>query len=99
MKVNCYKVSIDCQENDPVDIKCGGPEYLGYDFFIDCESAKEIIDYIKETCNELNVPILDLYLDQEKFYEKDEDKVWTKEKIYKCIESNDAGLNFNSICL
>ena len=57
MKVNCYKASIDCQKNDPVDIKCGGPEYLGYDFFIDCESTKEMIDYIKETCNELNVPI------------------------------------------
>ena len=99
MKVNCYKISIDCQENDSVDIRCGGPEYLGYDFFIDCENANEMISYIKETCKELNVPILNLYLDQDKIYEKDEDKVWTKEKIYACIENNEAGLNFNVISL
>ena len=99
MKVNCYKVIIDCQRNDSVDIKCGGPEYLGYDFFIDCENSHEMIEYIKEVCQELNVPIINLYFDQDKIYEKEEGKIWTKEKIYECIENNEAGLNFNIISL
>ena len=30
--INCTRIAVDCVANDPVDIKCGGPEYLGFDF-------------------------------------------------------------------
>lgn len=34
-KVNCVKISVNCVANDPVDIRCGGPNYLGFDFFVE----------------------------------------------------------------
>lgn len=30
--IRCSKISVDCVSNDPVDIRCGGPEFLGFDF-------------------------------------------------------------------
>ena len=93
----CFKVVVDCQKNDEVDIKCGGPEYLGYDFYVDPEIVTEMMEYIQETCKELNVPIINIYFDCSKYYNKKD--FWTKEKIYECIENNEAGLNFNAISL
>ncbi len=97
MKVKCVKIYVDCQKNDPVDIRCGGPEYLGYDFFVEESKAEEIKNFIIDSCKELNVPIKNIYFDSTKVYTKDLSKVWTKEKVYECIENNEAGLNFNSI--
>lgn len=95
----CFKIVVDCQYNDEVDIKCGGPYCLGYDFFIPTEQVDEMLEYIRETCEELNTPILAMYYDPNQTFEKEEDKLWTKEKIYECIENNEAGLNFNTISL
>ena len=97
MKIECCRIYVDCQENDPVDIKCGGPACLGYDFLVDKSKVDEMMDFIKETCNKLDVPILALYCDKWSTIEKEQEKVWTKERIYKCIERNEAGLNFRSI--
>ena len=30
--IKCSRIGVDCVANDPVDIRCGGPEYLGFDF-------------------------------------------------------------------
>ena len=35
-------INIDCTINDPVDVRCGGPEYLGFDFNVRKEDSKEI---------------------------------------------------------
>lgn len=99
MKVNCYKICIDCQYNDEVDIKCGGPYCLGYDFFVETKVVDEMMNYVRKTCEELNVPILALYYDKFETFEKKQNELWTKEKIYACIENNEAGLNFNIISL
>lgn len=96
MKVNCYKINVDCQENDSVDIRCGGPLCLGYDFYVAEDKVEEMMDFIKETCTKLHVPIMALYYDKEIIYEKDAKKVWTKDKIYKCIENNEADLDLSS---
>lgn len=32
--------SIDLVENDPVDIRCGGPRWLGFDFSLDASIPK-----------------------------------------------------------
>lgn len=97
MKVDCLKISVDCKYNDDEDIKCGGPYSLGYDFYVNRDQVNEMMDFIKTTCDEFNVPILALYYDKEILYEKDAEKVWTKEKIYECIKNNEAGLVLNSI--
>lgn len=36
MKVR--KISIDVAENDTVDIRCGGPYYLGFDFTVESKT-------------------------------------------------------------
>jgi hypothetical protein len=37
--------SINCKENDRVDIRCGGPQFLGFDFHMDSElEESEVID-------------------------------------------------------
>ena len=46
--VKCTEIGVDCVENDPVDIRCGGPEYLGFDFFV-------------LTLSELRVPAINIY--------------------------------------
>ena len=32
--IKCTKICVNCVPNDPVDIRCGGPNYLGFDFFV-----------------------------------------------------------------
>lgn len=97
MKIKCFKIKVDCKYNDDEDIKCGGPYCLGYDFYVNQNEVDDITDFIKDTCDEFNVPIIALYYDKEILYERDIEKVWTKEKIYKCIKNNEAGLDLNSI--
>ena len=91
----CFKIVVDCQHNDEVDIKCGGPYSLGYDFFVLTEHVDDIMNYIIEVCAELGTPILAIYYDPSVTFEKEDKDVWTKERIYECIENNEAGLNFN----
>ena len=33
------KIVVDCERNDPVDIRCGGPDYLGFDFYVKDEEV------------------------------------------------------------
>ena len=44
--ITCNKIAVDCVHNDPVDIRCGGPLYLGFDFFVKKEETDEMIEYI-----------------------------------------------------
>ena len=96
MEIDCYKIKVDCQYNDDEDIKCGGPYCLGYDFFVETYKVDEMIDFVKATCDELEVPIIVIYYEKDMIYKKEDKNIWTKDKIFKCIENNDAGLNLNS---
>lgn len=40
--IRCSQISVDCVANDPVDIRCGGPEYLGFDFNVRVEQTEEM---------------------------------------------------------
>lgn len=93
MKLPCSKICIACQPNDSVDIKCGGPKYLGYDFYVKNEEIKEMISFIKTTCADLKVPIISLYYMNSN--NKELSELWTKEKIYNCIKNNEAGLDLD----
>ena len=96
MKVSCLKISVDCKYNDDVDIRCGGPYSLGYDFYVEKSQVNEMMDFISNTCKEFNVPILVMYYDKLQEYEKEKNAVWTKEKIYNSIKNNEAGLDLNT---
>ena len=82
----CSKISVDCVENDPVDIRCGGPEYLGFDFFVKDEEFGEMQKFIVGTLSSLEIPLISIYeSDKMTLHEKD---IWTKEKIYNSIVEN-----------
>ena len=59
-KVFCTIVSVDCAHNDPVDIRCGGPEYLGFDFGVKTENVDEMIKFIQLTLEQFNVPCISI---------------------------------------
>lgn len=41
-------LSVDCYENDSVDIRCGGPRYLGFDFTVFSEDVDFALEAIKK---------------------------------------------------
>ena len=41
--IKCSRIGVDCVANDPVDIRCGGPEYLGFDFNVREEETEDMI--------------------------------------------------------
>lgn len=85
--IRCSRISVDCVHNDPVDIRCGGPTYLGFDFNVREEQVEEMKMFIELTLNEFSVPLVDLYVSG--IADVNEKNVWTKERIVKAI-SDDA---------
>ncbi len=82
--IDVAKIAVDCTENDPVDIKAGGPEILGYDFFVRESEAEEKIKFIRAIIAELNVPLKDVYIAE--FDKLSEDQLFSNEEIRRCIE-------------
>ena len=76
------KIVVDCEENDIVDIRCGGPRILGYDFYVEDEEVKDLVKFIKEMLKKYNQPLMKIQTisNVTSFY------VWNKENIEKCIK-------------
>ena len=85
--IHCTRIGVDCVANDPVDVRCGGPEYLGFDFNVQKEQAEEMKKFIREALNSFSVPVAAIYSYGE--IDLNEEKVWTKERIVAAI-SEDA---------
>ncbi len=84
----CSKISVDCVYNDPVDVRCGGPDTLGFDFFVQKEETTHMKTFIKETLKSFNIPLISIYISTDSI-EKEPDSVWDEERITECI-SKDA---------
>lgn len=76
------KIVVDCEENDIIDIKCGGPRILGYDFYVEDEKADELVDFIKEMLKKYKQPLMGI----SKIPNVTCTKAWDKEDIEKCIK-------------
>jgi len=75
--------SVNCKENDYTDIKCGGPLYLGFDFYIDSTILeKKIIKKLKKLLKENNLPYISISVLGKKLVEK----LWSQTMVKKCIE-------------
>lgn len=79
-----YRVSIDCKENDPVDRRCGGPHYLGFDFFIKSTSEKAAIAQFRTLLEKYEIPII--RIDARK--EPTKLRLWSLKTIEKNIKDN-----------
>jgi len=88
--INCAKISVDCIKNDSVDIRCGGPEYLGFDFFVKASESEEMQKFIFMTLKTFELPLLRMNIGDSK--EMKEDVVWTKERIASEINKEAAYL-------
>lgn len=86
--IDIVRIGVDCTINDPVDVRCGGPEYLGFDFNVRKEDSKEMLNFIKEALNSLEVPCKRIYIYAK--FKGTEDRICSKEKIMKdiCKDAN-----------
>ncbi|MBQ4634502.1 MAG: hypothetical protein IJB71_04055 [Bacilli bacterium] len=84
--IRCSKINVDCVANDPVDIRCGGPDYLGFDFNVREEQTEDIKKFIAVTLESLEVPLVNLYVSGT--IDLSEEDVWTKERIVKAVKDD-----------
>ncbi|MBR4178199.1 MAG: hypothetical protein IKR57_02480 [Bacilli bacterium] len=82
--IKCDKIGVDCVYNDPVDIRAGGPEYLGFDFFVPEDETENMKKYICDCLIKYGVPLISIY-DYEKCF-LNENMVWDKVKIESSIK-------------
>ena len=82
--VLCTTISVDCVKNDPVDVRCGGPAYLGFDFHVNKKNDVMMREFIINTLQGYEIPIEAIYSHGE-FY-LPSDQVWTDKKIVEEIE-------------
>ena len=80
------KVEINTTENDSVDIRCGGPRYLGYDFVVDAdENPKELEKFLKQTLNDLHRSYIHIWISPSTV-EVAKEHIWDHARIKQCIE-------------
>lgn len=84
--VRCKRINVDCVENDPVDIRCGGPQFLGFDFNVKEEESEEMQKLISATLEIFKIPLRAIY--ENETIEVSGNDVWTKEEIVSCIKDN-----------
>lgn len=84
--IRCTKIGVDCVANDPVDIRCGGPKYLGFDFNVQKDQTAEMIKFIDEALITFEIPMDSIYSTGD--FNLSEEKVWTKERIVKAIRED-----------
>jgi hypothetical protein len=81
IKEKLYHISIDVKPNDPVDIRCGGPQYLGFDFYIQegefkGKTTNGILKSFKTWLRKEKLVFQNISIREIKPY-----KIWTKEMI------------------
>lgn len=76
------KIVVNCEYNDPVDIKCGGARILGFDFYVDNGEVDAVKKYIKEKLRERELPLMDIFVEDA----PDNAKRWSFEQISLCID-------------
>ena len=82
--IKCTKICVNCVPNDPVDIRCGGPNYLGFDFFAKLEETEQMKKFIVVSLKELGIPLVSI--SENRIVNISKDKVWDKNKILTCIQ-------------
>ena len=84
--IKCSKISVDCVANDPVDIRAGGPYYLGFDFNVKEEETEEMKKFIAVTLETFEIPLINLYTSGNNLIE--EKQVWDKKRIVEEIQKD-----------
>ncbi|WP_097005223.1 hypothetical protein [Lacrimispora amygdalina] len=85
MENEIVKIIVDCETNDPIDVKCGGPSILGFDFFVREEVADEMIEEIKKLLVMYQRPLMQIRKVSEEAKKETLDYWKRIENIEKCI--------------
>lgn len=81
--IKCIKIGVDCVKNDPVDIRCGGPNFLGFNFLVKEEDFSKMVPFITETLQKCNIPFLRIYANDT--VDAQGRDVWSQEMILNHI--------------
>lgn len=76
---NCKTISIDCCLNSYANLSDENPDFLGFDFNIEVSKFDEMIDFVKKTLKEFEIPILNISFSDNFMATKDQ--IWSKKKI------------------
>lgn len=84
--VRATHICVTCGENDSVDIRCGGPATLGYDFYVDPKEAKKLVKHVKAMLEKYERPCenIDVYPRSDLMKPKE---IWTANRITRCIKN------------
>ena len=77
------KIGVDVCRNDPVDVRAGGPEWLGFDFYVDEKLTDEMIQFIRVSLNHLGLPLASIGVIDTLAMNVNE--VWDKKKILESL--------------
>ena len=83
----CDAIFIDilCETNDPVDVRCGGPAVLGYEFYVSPdEDIEEIKKFLEGCIKKYHRPFMDIGTAVVKNFPVKH--LWTKRKMENCIK-------------
>ena len=69
-----------------VDIRCGGPLFLGFDFYVRYEDTEEMLRFIEEAIKEFDIPLINLSQGEKIMVEKK--NVFTKARIVAFIKKD-----------
>ncbi len=84
-------IDVTCAHNDPVDIRCGGPATIGYEFIISPdEDVEDMTNFIKSCLKKYRRPLIGIDTSTRKDFPVEH--LWTKERIEKCIKENSLGI-------
>lgn len=84
--VKLVHISVTTAINDAVDMRCGGPPTLGYDFYVDASKAKKLEEHVKECLKKYGRNCLSISSSKTDFL-LPKSKIWTADKIEKCIKT------------
>lgn len=74
---------VNCEQNDLSDIRCGGPHFLGFDFYVDVEEDEDNMkEWLEKELHKNNKPCISIITSDVKLVKK----LWTQEMMTQCIK-------------
>lgn len=81
---DCVHMDVQCKENDAHDISCGGPQILGYDFYVSPDAnVSDIKRFLEDCIKKHNRPFIGILDSIVKDYPVND--LWTKKRMADCI--------------
>jgi len=81
-------IDINTEKNDIVDLKCGGPAYLGFDFYVDADiPPAKVKAFIEKEFQKYGYSYI-IHVPPKSYsnWVRDEN-LWSFERISKCLET------------